>query len=148
MRSPSHDMNHTPPGSGERNLPSVARDLSSLTRAGLKYSTIYADPPWRYSNVASRAAAANHYSTWETTGEFRTNFYYWAFGAHCRSTTRPAEAGCSNAVPYTVASPTGFGNSSNKSAPAPTSNSTVAWNSREPNGRSTETTSNAACFDL
>lgn len=29
----------------------------------MKYSLIYADPPWQYDNSASRAAAGNHYST-------------------------------------------------------------------------------------
>ncbi|MBI1315083.1 hypothetical protein GC176_27645 [bacterium] len=48
---------------GGLELPGVTRDLGSLIQAGLKYSTIYADPPWRYSNVASRAAAENHYRT-------------------------------------------------------------------------------------
>jgi len=28
-----------------------------------KFGTIYADPPWPYTNVATRAAAADHYST-------------------------------------------------------------------------------------
>lgn len=28
-----------------------------------KYSTVYADPPWPYSNIAARGAAENHYRT-------------------------------------------------------------------------------------
>lgn len=36
-------------------------ELSDLT--GRKFGTIYADPPWRYGNTATRAAAGNHYAT-------------------------------------------------------------------------------------
>lgn len=38
-------------------------DLWDLVRSGQKFGTIYADPPWQYSNRASRGAAENHYST-------------------------------------------------------------------------------------
>jgi N6-adenosine-specific RNA methylase IME4 len=31
--------------------------------AGLKFGTIYADPPWQYGNQATRASTDNHYST-------------------------------------------------------------------------------------
>lgn len=44
-------------------LPGVVRDLRDLVDAGCRFSTIYADPPWAYENVASRAAAVNHYPT-------------------------------------------------------------------------------------
>jgi len=37
--------------------------LSELVAAGKQYRTIYADPPWQYTNRASRAAAENHYRT-------------------------------------------------------------------------------------
>lgn len=47
-----------PPRRGE-----VVSDLGQLVRAGRKFATIYADPPWPYANEASRAAAVNHYST-------------------------------------------------------------------------------------
>ena len=36
-------------------------DLASLE--GQKFGTIYADPPWAYSNQATRASTGNHYST-------------------------------------------------------------------------------------
>jgi len=39
------------------------RRLSELLDSGCRYSTIYADPPWAYSNTSSRAAAENHYPT-------------------------------------------------------------------------------------
>lgn len=44
-------------------FPSIVSDLHLLVAAGLQYSTIYADPPWQYSNTAARGAAANHYLT-------------------------------------------------------------------------------------
>lgn len=44
-------------------VPSIVRDLSQLIEFGAKYSTIYADPPWPYSNTAARGAAENHYRT-------------------------------------------------------------------------------------
>ncbi|MEM7316937.1 MAG: MT-A70 family methyltransferase, partial [Planctomycetota bacterium] len=34
-----------------------------LIAAGHRFSTVLADPPWRYDNTASRAAAENHYPT-------------------------------------------------------------------------------------
>jgi N6-adenosine-specific RNA methylase IME4 len=41
----------------------IIGDLHQLIADGRKFSTVYADPPWQYDNDASRAAAANHYST-------------------------------------------------------------------------------------
>ncbi len=38
-------------------------DLDKLIVAGRKFSTIYADPPWQYSNQGTRAATNNHYKT-------------------------------------------------------------------------------------
>lgn len=38
-------------------------DLSELARKGLKFGTIYADPPWQYDSTGSRGAAEKHYST-------------------------------------------------------------------------------------
>jgi N6-adenosine-specific RNA methylase IME4 len=43
--------------------PSITHDLSELVDEGLRYSTIYADPPWQYENTASRGAASNHCPT-------------------------------------------------------------------------------------
>jgi N6-adenosine-specific RNA methylase IME4 len=37
--------------------------LDELIAQRRRFGTIYADPPWRYDNVASRGAAANHYGT-------------------------------------------------------------------------------------
>ena len=44
-------------------LPSVVRDLSKLVDCKAKFHTIYADPPWPYSNTAARGAAVRHYRT-------------------------------------------------------------------------------------
>jgi N6-adenosine-specific RNA methylase IME4 len=38
-------------------------DLQTLIDSGKKFGTIYADPPWPYSNQATRAATQNHYQT-------------------------------------------------------------------------------------
>lgn len=37
--------------------------LTELIDQGLKFSTIYADPPWAYGNQATRASTDNHYET-------------------------------------------------------------------------------------
>lgn len=38
-------------------------DLHELVRQGVKFGTIYADPPWPYDNQGTRAATGNHYGT-------------------------------------------------------------------------------------
>lgn len=38
-------------------------DLQHLIDAKKKFSTIYADPPWQYSNQATRSSTDNHYET-------------------------------------------------------------------------------------
>lgn len=43
--------------------PSIVRSLGMLVDGGVKFSTVYADPPWPYSNTAARGAAENHYPT-------------------------------------------------------------------------------------
>jgi N6-adenosine-specific RNA methylase IME4 len=47
--------------------PGVVTDLSAL--AGQKFGTIYADPPWSYSNTATRANVSNHYAGTMTAAE-------------------------------------------------------------------------------
>lgn len=61
----SHDAERRPRLSGEQPVgpPNIVKDLDGLVDAGYRFSTILADPPWRYSNRASRGAAANHYKT-------------------------------------------------------------------------------------
>ena len=44
-------------------LPTIVRDLGRLVAQGVRFPTIYADPPWPYRNVAARGAAENHYRT-------------------------------------------------------------------------------------
>lgn len=39
----------------------VINDLAMLVSAGRRYGTIYADPPWRYNNQATRASTERHY---------------------------------------------------------------------------------------
>lgn len=36
-------------------------DLTALIAAGMKYGTVYADPPWQYGNQGTRAATGRHY---------------------------------------------------------------------------------------
>ena len=43
--------------------PTITANLGDLIDAGWKFRTVLADPPWKYSNTASRAAAENHYDT-------------------------------------------------------------------------------------
>ena len=40
----------------------TVEDLNVLADSGAKFGTIYADPPWRYSNVATRASVDDHYA--------------------------------------------------------------------------------------
>lgn len=37
--------------------------LEALIRRGVKYGTVYADPPWPYDNQGTRAATGDHYGT-------------------------------------------------------------------------------------
>jgi N6-adenosine-specific RNA methylase IME4 len=43
--------------------PSIVRSLGMLVDGRVKFSTVYADPPWPDSNTAARGAAENHYQT-------------------------------------------------------------------------------------
>jgi N6-adenosine-specific RNA methylase IME4 len=38
-------------------------ELEKLINCGKKFGTIYADPPWKYSNQATRSSTNNHYQT-------------------------------------------------------------------------------------
>lgn len=67
-RSPSPDplnLGSERPGADDcrAGLPSVVRDLEALIEQGVRFPTIYADPPWPYANTAARGAAENHYRT-------------------------------------------------------------------------------------
>ena len=46
--------------------PLAVSNLNELVDRKLRFPTIYCDPPWRYGNTASRAAAENHYRTMST----------------------------------------------------------------------------------
>lgn len=41
--------------------PCTARELEVLIARGMKFGTVYADPPWLYENQGTRAATSNHY---------------------------------------------------------------------------------------
>jgi N6-adenosine-specific RNA methylase IME4 len=41
----------------------VVGNLSELIDTGQRFGTIYADPPWKYGNQATRSSTDNHYST-------------------------------------------------------------------------------------
>ena len=56
----------SPPWSIQKNqlpAPGIVSELETLISDGHRFQTVLADPPWRYENVASRAAAENHYRT-------------------------------------------------------------------------------------
>lgn len=61
-------MTHTPQdnrtdGQPTGRRPGIVRSLTEVIALGHRFSTVYADPPWQYSNSSSRGAAVNHYST-------------------------------------------------------------------------------------
>jgi hypothetical protein len=37
------------------------KDLFALAASGARFGCVYADPPWLYTNQATRAATSNHY---------------------------------------------------------------------------------------
>lgn len=41
----------------------TSEDLTDVAAAGLRFGTVYADPPWQYGNQGTRAATGNHYVT-------------------------------------------------------------------------------------
>jgi N6-adenosine-specific RNA methylase IME4 len=41
----------------------ITGDLAAIALRGMRFRTVYADPPWRYANRAARGAAENHYRT-------------------------------------------------------------------------------------
>lgn len=57
------ESTHSPEQVNKNRPPSIVGDLRELVDSGCRFSTVYADPPWQYSNSASRGAADNHYST-------------------------------------------------------------------------------------
>lgn len=61
--STSHRDENSQRSSDTPPLPTRVRDLRELCDKGVRFSTIYADPPWPYSNTAARGAAENHYPT-------------------------------------------------------------------------------------
>ncbi len=54
---------NSPSESGAEPIEGVFDDFTDIVQAGHKFGTIYADPPWKYGNQATRASTGNHYST-------------------------------------------------------------------------------------
>ena len=52
------------PAPSEADTCTVA-DLDALVASGKRFGCIYADPPWRYDNQATRASTGNHYAAGE-----------------------------------------------------------------------------------
>lgn len=50
--------------------PLTTADLGALVAAGRKFATIYADPPWAYSDKGTRGTTENHYQTLELADIF------------------------------------------------------------------------------
>ena len=52
---------------GETGLYCGPGELELMIQRGVKFRTIYADPPWQYSNQGTRGSTDNHYATMPTT---------------------------------------------------------------------------------
>lgn len=82
--------------------PGIANSLQTLVDVGAKFRTVYADPPWSYSNRASRGAANKHYPTLniqqicnEPVAELVTDnahLHLWTTNAFLRETFTVIEA--------------------------------------------------------
>lgn len=59
LRDSSQQAEGSRPPDGGCNV----EDLRTLSQRGFRYGTIYADPPWKYDNQATRASTSNHYGT-------------------------------------------------------------------------------------
>ncbi len=44
-------------------FPAISNCLQALFQKQCRFKTVYADPPWSYSNTAARGAAESHYRT-------------------------------------------------------------------------------------
>jgi N6-adenosine-specific RNA methylase IME4 len=53
--------------SPEQVIEGICDNLHELARRGYQFGTVYADPPWAYTNRAARGAAENHYRTLSLT---------------------------------------------------------------------------------
>jgi len=75
--APLQPWHETHPSAAQLPLPLWAREpavlpgallgdstlLDALVTHGQRFACLYADPPWQYTNTATRAAARNHYAT-------------------------------------------------------------------------------------
>ncbi|APZ96358.1 MT-A70 family methyltransferase [Fuerstiella marisgermanici] len=58
-----HESTHEREQVEQNRPPSIVENLRELVDSEFRFSTVYADRPWQYSNPVSRGAANNHYST-------------------------------------------------------------------------------------
>lgn len=64
----AHAAGETLPGPETADVPPPSADyrssdLADFIKAGLRYSTVYADPAWQYGNQTTRGSTDNHYGT-------------------------------------------------------------------------------------
>jgi len=57
------NQTHSQKTSKQNLITCAVSDLQKLIDNNKNFSTIYADPPWKYSNQATRSATNNHYDT-------------------------------------------------------------------------------------
>ena len=77
-------------------------DLTALAESGQRFGTIYADPPWKYGNQATRASTDNHYETMtvdeicalpvEALAADRAHLHLWTTNAFLFEAKRVIEA--------------------------------------------------------
>ena len=72
----------------------VTRNLEALAARGLKFGTVYADPPWAYQNTVARGAAEDHYRTMTLDGIPDLDG-----SSHDAATTQPPDGGESGGQP-------------------------------------------------
>jgi len=78
------------------------KDLQELIEDGKQFKVIYADPPWKYSNQATRASTDNHYKTMsveeicalpiEQLADAECHLHLWTTNAFLRESFRVIEA--------------------------------------------------------
>ena len=54
-------LEHALPSPTDENAARIVTDLATLLMDGQRFGTIYADPPWSYTNRGTRGAAQGHY---------------------------------------------------------------------------------------
>ena len=78
-------------------------NFADIARLGVKFGTVYADPPWRYNNQGTRAATDNHYDGTMSVDEIcglpvaevvaeKAHLHLWTTNAFIYDTKRILEA--------------------------------------------------------